>query len=248
MTDIVERAKAALEGVTEGPWDANEAFGASFVCAGDRTASISRSSVVRMDNRPGRRQDHIDAEFIAAARSLVPELVAEVERLRAAHIAFTSRLGFGDNINEPAAELSDIVDSIEGAFAESSEHYECPRLCEQCGDRLAETVCSHCHGSGCGPGTASGAYSECEWCAGVGWVHEGCAEKTYAELVAEVEELRAVVSADDSTAARIHRQWTQSRRQVKELRAEVERLRQQIANRTEWDPSWGSPYDVLGDV
>lgn len=68
------------------------------------------------------------------------------------------------------------------------------------------------------------------------------------ELVAEVEELRAVVSADDSTAARIHRQWTQSRRQVKELRAEVERLRQQIANRTEWDPSWGSPYDVLGDV
>lgn len=82
MIDIVERAKAALEGVTEGPWDANEAFGASFVCAGDRTASISRSSVVRMDNRPGRRQDHIDAEFIAAARDLVPELVAEVERLR----------------------------------------------------------------------------------------------------------------------------------------------------------------------
>ncbi|WAY18424.1 hypothetical protein OF855_24615 [Mycolicibacterium fortuitum] len=45
------------------------------------------------------------------------------------------------------------------------------------------------------------------------------------ELVAEVEELRAVVSADDSTAARIHRQWTQARRQVRELRAEVERLR-----------------------
>lgn len=45
------------------------------------------------------------------------------------------------------------------------------------------------------------------------------------ELAAEVEELRAVVSADDSTAARIHRQWTQARRQVRELRAEVERLR-----------------------
>lgn len=33
-----------------------------------------------------------------------------------------------------------------------------------------------------------------------------------------------------------------------ELVAEVQLLRQQIANRTEWDPAWGSPYDVLGDV
>uniref|UniRef100_A0AAU8GPU4 Uncharacterized protein n=1 Tax=Mycobacterium phage Farewell TaxID=3158893 RepID=A0AAU8GPU4_9CAUD len=48
------------------------------------------------------------------------------------------------------------------------------------------------------------------------------------ELVAEVEELRLVVAADDSTAARIHRQWTQTRRQVRELRAEVERLRPRV--------------------
>ncbi|AYD87832.1 hypothetical protein SEA_ARCUSANGELUS_84 [Mycobacterium phage ArcusAngelus] len=51
------------------------------------------------------------------------------------------------------------------------------------------------------------------------------------DLVAEVEELeelRSVVASDDSTAARIHRQWTQTRRQVKELRAEIERLRAEL--------------------
>jgi hypothetical protein len=34
---------------------------------------------------------------------------------------------------------------------------------------------------------ASGAYRECEYCAGVGWVHDGCAEMSYADLVAQAE-------------------------------------------------------------
>lgn len=81
MSDVVERAKAALEGVTEGPWDHAEAFDASFVCAGDG-GTVAQSWIVRLDNRPGRVKDKRDAEFIAACRELVPELVAELESAR----------------------------------------------------------------------------------------------------------------------------------------------------------------------
>lgn len=63
--DVVARAKAALEGVTEGPWEMRD----SFVYPLSISARLGGI-------RPG------DAEFIAAARSLVPELVAEVEQLR----------------------------------------------------------------------------------------------------------------------------------------------------------------------
>lgn len=77
--DLTARVRAALEGVTRGPWDAAEAFDASFVCAGD--GRVSETWIVRLDNRPGRVKDRADARFIAAARSLVPELLAEVERL-----------------------------------------------------------------------------------------------------------------------------------------------------------------------
>ena len=64
MSDITERAKEALEGVTPG-WEVRDEF--------IYPLSI-RCGVGGIWKR--------DAEFIAAARTLVPELVAEVERLR----------------------------------------------------------------------------------------------------------------------------------------------------------------------
>ena len=105
-------------------------------------------------------------------------LIEEVKRLRQEWTDFTSRLGFGDNVEEPAAELRDIVDTIEAAFAEARDHMECPRLCESCGLTLANQRCEHCHGSGCHNVMSAnyGAYVECEWCAGSGWVHPGCPE------------------------------------------------------------------------
>lgn len=105
-------------------------------------------------------------------------------------VAFASRLGFGDNISEPAATLADMVKPIEQAFYDARDHQECPRTCERCGERLAATVCPDCNGSGCGPGTASGAYDECELCAGSGWLHDGCADKSYADLVTELQHVR----------------------------------------------------------
>lgn len=115
---------------------------------------------------------------------------AEVAELREKWLAFTSALGFGDNRTEPAAELSEMIDPIEQAFSDTRDHQECAVICELCGDPLAAKTCDECHGSGCLPNSAL-AYLECSTCAGVGKVHEGCVEKSYAELVAEVAELRA---------------------------------------------------------
>ena len=93
-----------------------------------------------------------------------------------------TRIGFGDGVTEPQATPDEATDAIEQAFSDARDHAECPRLCERCGEWLADTVCTHCGGGGCGPGTASGAYDECEWCAGVGKVHPGCADLSYADL------------------------------------------------------------------
>jgi hypothetical protein len=66
MSDVVERAEAALEGITEGEWDVRDGFVYPL--------SI-RCGLGGIWPR--------DARFIAAARTLVPELLAEVKSLRA---------------------------------------------------------------------------------------------------------------------------------------------------------------------
>ncbi|KAB7761784.1 hypothetical protein [Mycolicibacterium mucogenicum] len=133
----------------------------------------------------------------SSVAEVIGALVDEIERRQQDHRDFTSRLGFGDDISEPAASLSDMVDPIEAAFSEQRDHWECPQFCELCGERLASTRCPECHGSGCNAPAceASGAYAECEYCAGVGWVHDGCVENTYADLAAEVEKLHGTVDS-----------------------------------------------------
>lgn len=87
--DVVARAKAALEGITPGPWESiyhqHDTSYPSDTCnviterTGDLVAEVD-------DESRGYEEPHgefgRDAAFIAAARSLVPELLAEVERLR----------------------------------------------------------------------------------------------------------------------------------------------------------------------
>jgi len=116
--------------------------------------------------------------------------LAEADREYRERIEFMSRLGYGDDKTVPAARLADIVDAVEYAFSESRDHFDCPNWCEVCGERLAAKECEHCHGSGCGPLTGLGAYDECEHCAGSGRIHEGCAERSYADLVKERDEAR----------------------------------------------------------
>lgn len=134
---------------------------------------------------------------------VVDRLTAKIEQLIQERLTFTDKLGYGDGVTEPAAELAELLDPIKAAFSEQRDHWECPRMCEQCGERLASTVCPECQGSGCNAPAceASGAYAECEYCAGVGWVHDGCAEASYADLADEVKKLRGTVERVHNIAA-----------------------------------------------
>jgi hypothetical protein len=111
---------------------------------------------------------------------------AEVDRLREEARAFSEALGYGDGRTEPAASLADLIDPLTEALADGREHIECPVHCGLCGERLAATTCALCRGGGCLPNPEQ-AYVECDECAGVGKVHLGCAEMTYAQLAARAE-------------------------------------------------------------
>lgn len=84
--DVVDRAKAALEDVTDGPWVWNRETLAGGVGGYDEVITpgpvecmsycYGGTSIIEFEN-PG-----ADKAFIAAARTLVPELVREVEALR----------------------------------------------------------------------------------------------------------------------------------------------------------------------
>ena len=85
VNDVVARAKAALEGVTAGPWVNTEDW--AVISSGPDSVLhgyFEGSCPVCGDEIEDRAYVAIsieDLEFIAAARTLVPELVAEVERL-----------------------------------------------------------------------------------------------------------------------------------------------------------------------
>ena len=74
---VLEGIKARLAAATPGPWTHDEAFNASFVCAGE--GAVADTWIARWDNRPGRKQDKADAEFIAAAPTDVARLTAALE-------------------------------------------------------------------------------------------------------------------------------------------------------------------------
>lgn len=91
--DIIERAEAALEGVSEGAWvathraDLDWLSESSMVDSHDHESGSSLRVTGASDPIWGslwpHRNARRDAEFIAAARELVPELVAELKVARA---------------------------------------------------------------------------------------------------------------------------------------------------------------------
>ena len=82
--DVIARATAALEGVTEGPWRTSlldgidYEDGSSCIRGGVYPSEHGSAPVFLASGGIDRR----DARFIAASRTLVPELLAEVERLQ----------------------------------------------------------------------------------------------------------------------------------------------------------------------
>ncbi|QZD96887.1 hypothetical protein SEA_THRESHER_46 [Mycobacterium phage Thresher] len=85
MSDPVTRAKAALESIGDGPWTIDSEDGEPIIHEAHHYDSTDEWYDV--DGANGGWVAHCEdlpvAEFIAQARTLVPELVAEVERLRA---------------------------------------------------------------------------------------------------------------------------------------------------------------------
>ena len=98
MTDIVERAKSALEGTTEGSWSVvyetpdDIGGGEPYAYAIHGPADHSTLDCDWLGDEYKQQYGHeiteivglsdADAEFIAQARTLVPELVEAIERAR----------------------------------------------------------------------------------------------------------------------------------------------------------------------
>lgn len=91
MSDIIERSKAALEGITPGQWNCHD-FGHAgedepssiVVFSGDFDWQAVRDGDFIASTSAWDHQEYTNARFIAAAPDLVRELVTEVERLRTA--------------------------------------------------------------------------------------------------------------------------------------------------------------------
>ncbi|QAY05722.1 hypothetical protein SEA_FUSHIGI_74 [Mycobacterium phage Fushigi] len=94
MSDPVARAKAALESVGDGPWAIDSEDGEPIIHEAHHYDSADEWYDV--DSPNGGWVAHCEdlpvAEFIAAARTLIPELVAEVERLRPRGVETTADL------------------------------------------------------------------------------------------------------------------------------------------------------------
>lgn len=83
MSDnLIARAKAAMEGINDGPWLLHNERGHYGVTNITEPHAFGNIVFAQSDYAGyGNGSRKADAEFIAAARTLVPELVAEVERL-----------------------------------------------------------------------------------------------------------------------------------------------------------------------
>lgn len=80
MSDVVAEAKAALSTMHQGPWTVEPRDPDADWDDGEMWIDVDGS----LGGWVAHCQDYDTARFIAAARTLVPALVAEVERLRAA--------------------------------------------------------------------------------------------------------------------------------------------------------------------
>ena len=141
-------------------------------------------------------------ELLASAVNALPALLdaaAERDALRTWQERVALAAGLADEVAGYGVHLEADPDTaaehVAGLLDIADTHVECPIYCGDCGEPLADTPCDHCGGSGCGPGTGSGAYEECGWCAGAGKVHVGCAHLSYAELCAERDALAAKLGA-----------------------------------------------------
>jgi hypothetical protein len=82
MTVDTEKMKALALAATPGPWQKN-CGNFNVIAPNESNAGLNRYHVCMAEGRDYPQMSR-NAEFIAACRTAVPELIAEVERLRAA--------------------------------------------------------------------------------------------------------------------------------------------------------------------
>lgn len=125
---------------------------------------------------------------------------------------------------DPATVLA-LLDRLEAAEAAEDEHDQCPAQCPVCGDWATRTPCDHCKGSGCGPGTALGGYEECEWCSGMGWLHEGCRD-TGPSWQERAEAAEAELSREDRQSPELAIKVVGAVARAEAAEAAIERVRE----------------------
>lgn len=88
MSDLTDRAEQLLAGITPGPWDADKARD------GYMSITSPNGPVVWATGQPGSGANIFDrdAAFIAAAPTLVADLLAEVKRLTPREITTVAEL------------------------------------------------------------------------------------------------------------------------------------------------------------
>ncbi|MBB3752644.1 hypothetical protein FHT44_005156 [Mycolicibacterium sp. BK634] len=100
MSELTDRAKAALEGVTEGPWNVVTLRGGHH---GVSHGVYNFPTVVYAHSDwegYGNGSSLANARFIAQARTLIPKLIAEIERLAEADIC-CEQCGGGCHLRSP---------------------------------------------------------------------------------------------------------------------------------------------------
>lgn len=113
--DLIERTQAALEGVTDGPWE----YTGGIVWHTEVIAVPDPSDPTGQTPMPEPIQESvptsaIDAEFIAAARTLVPELLAALIEARREVNDLSGVQADADELFQKVQQLEAKVRRLEG--------------------------------------------------------------------------------------------------------------------------------------
>lgn len=136
--DVAQRARAALDGITPGPWWWTAETRARLIALGaDKHELTDAREIIRCAAllHPG----EADARFIAAAPDLVRKLAAEVEKLRAQPVELSAQLladaagweavaeEHADTIGKVDAEVEKLCATVE-RVRELAEHWANPKI------------------------------------------------------------------------------------------------------------------------
>lgn len=130
------------------------------------------------------------------------ELVAELKTTRQFRYQVADALGFVECVegvgNAIIADDVTILDYVRAQAETARKHEtECPVWCDDHEHFEHALSCKECGGSGCGPGTATGAHEGCDECGGDGrdhdfaYVHAPDVEAELKTTRAQLETLRA---------------------------------------------------------